>query len=214
VIAALLLATAASGASAPAQAAEARVDAPEMVLARVYGSEEMLGGGDFAAQMRAELDEQLRPQLSAQEARWPGVTWAVTSELQPLVQEIMRRRLPDLWRRLAPVFRSALTADELRRAAAFVGSPAGRAVAAATLALGPSEDDGDEAALVAALPEEHRAAWIAHRDGEAGRKLRGTGEALNDATARWAEAAVPAITAEAERAAERVLAQYRTGKRS
>lgn len=196
----------------PAQQPGASADALELAeLATPNGFFEELTLGD---RIRAGLEEQLRPQLAADEAQYPGVTRAAAIEVATATQAILTRGLPGLRRRFAALFAGGMTPGELRQAVVFARSPAGRAVYASDL-TNPDrdgDDPADRAALEAELSPADRAVWVAFRDGEAGRKLRRAGDKRGEVAEAWMLAVITASEKELNRAADAVVARYRQEK--
>jgi hypothetical protein len=62
------------------------------------------------------------------EAQYPGIVQAMWTGARPIAAEMLEQALPKLWNRLADVYASKLSTDQIEATKAFFASPTGRKV--------------------------------------------------------------------------------------
>jgi hypothetical protein len=110
----------------PTAAGDAQREALALELAELLNSE-ALTRTQSVRLMNETVPRSLAasPEFAAMEKQFPGIGKAVIDAMAPIVIEGTVKRLPELWRRLAPAYFDAFTADELREVIAFYRSPLG-----------------------------------------------------------------------------------------
>lgn len=134
-----------------APASEASLHAKAYALAQVLQSESIavdasmkLLDTSFPAALAAS------PDVKPLEDEFPGFTVAVWTAAKPHLREMLVASLPKLWERLATLFASNMTAEEIDGARAFYVTPLGQRI---LLALNENFDVGPMLKDVVANPD-------------------------------------------------------------
>ena len=149
------------------------------------------------------------PAYQQLEQQYPGIIMAIVNGSRPIIEADTRKNAPNLIGRLAAIYDSHMTEQEIDKAIEFYRSPTGKWLimqiatnsdTAAVMQRSIDDPDTDmtpadirksttEAALpsiIAGISNERRAAAQAFMATSAGKKIRALGPQINQSTADWA----------------------------
>jgi hypothetical protein len=229
--AALVLAPQAASAQAPASASASDVSARKakaLELARLVEPRTAAGAPDkMEAQYIAGL--LAMEEIAELEAEYPGVVQAMWRAIEPEIDRDTAARLPAFWERLADIYSSGMTLEQIDGAVAFMASPTGqKMIAAMTEGLvapamniaaksegGPiSDGEIDQAKTAAAetmvvrMTQEEQEQIAAFAGTPAGVALLSVAPQVQQATLEWMNMSDPASDARLDALAEKAIGDY------